>query len=632
MYKSVGGEKTTGSERGSGCHTLAVGQTLGQYRIIRPLGRGGMGEVYEAEHLVLRQRYALKLLSAELMAQPDAIERFKREAQVMAGLHHPNILAVDEFGEADGHYWLRMKLAGAEDGIRSMEDLARANNGRLDVETWRNVMTQVLDGLAYAHEHGVVHRDLKPSNILLTPAEDGAFLPAIADFGLARLVGEEWLRSRVEASVRLSTSVGGLPTAHGKEGSSTRSLLGTYEYMSPEQKRGEEATVKSDVYAIGLMGYRLLTGRAPTMKKPSDIIRDLDPAWDAWIGSCLEEDPVERPTAETLLKSIPKHVQGDSSFCQNGSEPGAQLPENHKKSGLWPLAFPVGIIVLGLMGIFHLNAQQAEKIEVAETALLFSQKAPTPTTPAAAEPRQSKKPTPPVNPARLLSTPPINKGPVPGLNWNSPTSNMEFIWLPSMKIWVSKYEVTNEDFRRFRRGHDSGEYRGHSLNGSRQPVVQVNFEDAKVFAEWLTERENGQLGNMRYRLPTESEFQTYSQCGDGRQYPWGNQWLSGIGKAGNYHGQEGAGPWPKISGYDDGHAVTAPVEKSWENSWGLYGIGGNVWEACASDSNPDIFGAWRGAAWNDRNWPDMTCSSRFGIGAALNRQNDFGFRLVLSHF
>lgn len=308
-YNSIGSEKTiTRNDKPVG-YTLAVGQTLGQYRIIRPLGRGGMGEVYEAEHVVLRQRYALKLLSAELMAQPDSVERFKREAHVMAGLHHPNILAVDEFGEVDGHFWLRMKLAGAGDDIRTLDDLARKNHGRLDAETWRNAMEQVLDGLAYAHKHGVVHRDLKPSNILLVEGEDGSYLPTIADFGLARLIGEEWLHSRVESSVRLSMSVGEMPTAHGQEGSSTRFLLGTYEYMSPEQKRGEEATEKSDIYAIGLMGYRLLTGRAPTMKKPSEIIRDLDPEWDAWIGSCLEEEPAERPTAKELVQYIPEKAK-----------------------------------------------------------------------------------------------------------------------------------------------------------------------------------------------------------------------------------------------------------------------------------------------------------------------------------
>lgn len=322
MDKSIGDMKTLrGDEAKPAGYALAVGSTLGQYRIVRPLGRGGMGEVYEVEHVVLRRRYALKLLSAELMTRPDAIERFKREAQVMAGLHHPNILGVDEFGETNGHFWLRMGLAGTGDDIRSLDDMARANKGRLDAETWRNVMTQVLDGLAYAHEHGVVHRDLKPSNILLIPAEDGSFLPAIADFGLARLVGEEWLRSRVESSVRLSMSVGDMPTAHGNEGSSTRSLLGTYEYMSPEQKRGEEATEKSDVYAIGLMGYRLLTGRAPTLKKPSAIIPGLDSAWDKWIEDCLEEDPSDRPEAKELLQAIPAQAQGYSSRRRPASAP-----------------------------------------------------------------------------------------------------------------------------------------------------------------------------------------------------------------------------------------------------------------------------------------------------------------------
>jgi serine/threonine protein kinase len=111
MDKSIGDMRTMGGAPERGGYTLSPGDTLGQYKIIRPLGRGGMGEVYEVEHTVLRKRFALKILSSELMARPETLVRFKREAQVMAGLDHPNILAVDEFGETGGLYWLRMECA-----------------------------------------------------------------------------------------------------------------------------------------------------------------------------------------------------------------------------------------------------------------------------------------------------------------------------------------------------------------------------------------------------------------------------------------------------------------------------------------------------------------------------------------
>lgn len=313
-------------------YTLSPGDALGQYKIIRSLGRGGMGEVYEVEHQVLRKRFALKMLGAELTVRPDAVERFKREAQVMAGLDHPNVLAVDEFGlappesPAAGRYWLRMKLAGDGGDLRSLEDLARGSGGKLDADTWHAVMTHVLKGLAYAHESGVVHRDLKPSNILLSIGADGGdCIPTISDFGLARLVGEDWLRSQVEQSVRLSISIGDMRTMEGSgsgaEGTSTRALLGTYEYMSPEQKAGEEATSASDIYAIGLMGYRLLTGRSPTLKKPSELVPGLNPGWDRWIGDCLEENPQDRPTARQLLDRMPAKMMAPSQLATAAALP-----------------------------------------------------------------------------------------------------------------------------------------------------------------------------------------------------------------------------------------------------------------------------------------------------------------------
>ena len=156
-----------------------TGSQLGNYHIVRLLGRGGMGEVYEAEHTVLRRRYALKVLPGHFASNPGALERFQREAEVMANLEHPHILRVDDFGESNGWYWLRMELAKdvsaaaynvlGEAPIRSLQDLAEALNGRLPQELMLHLVLCILDGLGYAHARGAVHRDLKPSNILLFP-------------------------------------------------------------------------------------------------------------------------------------------------------------------------------------------------------------------------------------------------------------------------------------------------------------------------------------------------------------------------------------------------------------------------------------------------------------------------------
>ncbi len=221
--------------------------------------------------------------------------------------------------------------------------------------------------------------------------------------------------------------------------------------------------------------------------------------------------------------------------------------------------------------------------------------------------------------------------PTAGRNWTSPATGMEFVWIEALKIWVGKYEVTNGEYRKKESGHDSKKYfKGNSLNGDRQPVVYVNFDDAKAYAAWLTERDKAQLGEMRYRVPSEQEFMTYVQCGDGREYPWGNNWPPRSGQAGNYDRQVGAGSWYRFTDYNDGHPVSCDVERSWANPWGLYGVGGNVWEVCASDASGGAFCARLGASWSSTSKDDLRCSARDVSDSVFRLLECDGFRLVLS--
>jgi formylglycine-generating enzyme required for sulfatase activity/tRNA A-37 threonylcarbamoyl transferase component Bud32 len=291
------GEEETRMPLGGGDagYTLKVGETLGQYRVKGVLGKGGMGEVYEVEHEVLGKYFALKLLPSALEWQMS-LDRFKQEARVMARLSHPNIVNVDDFGETEGRYWLRMELIrgqGTESGgqdISTLEDLADVRGGQIPEAELLPLLVQVCDGLTHAHAHGAIHRDLKPANILL----DGELNAKISDFGLVKIVGEEWMRSRVEASVRLSMSLGDEETRAAQEGSSTRSLVGTYAYMSPEQSRGEEVDERSDVYALGMMAFRLLTGKKPGLRRPTEMLPGLNKGWDELLLSALEEEPEDR--------------------------------------------------------------------------------------------------------------------------------------------------------------------------------------------------------------------------------------------------------------------------------------------------------------------------------------------------
>ena len=226
------------------------------------------------------------------------------------------------------------------------------------------------------------------------------------------------------------------------------------------------------------------------------------------------------------------------------------------------------------------------------------------------------------------------RGLADGESWSSATTGMEFVWVQALGLWVGKYEVTNGEYRKKEPAHNSKEFDGHSLNGDRQPVVYVNSDDAKAYAVWLMERDraSGQLPSAyRYRLPSEKEWLMFAQCGDGRESPWGNSWPPRMGQAGNYSDSSSACR-RKIDGYRDGHAVTCDVEDSWRNPWGLYGVGGNVWECCAKGSLGSLgssFGAWRGASWGNYYQGRLCCTYRSTRNVSY-RDLYYGFRLVLS--
>lgn len=246
--------------------------------------------------------------------------------------------------------------------------------------------------------------------------------------------------------------------------------------------------------------------------------------------------------------------------------------------------------------------------------------------PAAGSAPAREEPEP--EPAPAVLPPAVARGPAAGKKWTSPAAGMEFAWIPALNIWVGKYEATNGEYRKYKPEHDSKSHGGHSLNGDRQPVVYVNFNDAMQYAVWMTEQDRERLGGLRYRLPTEREWLTFSQCGDGREYPWGDNWPP-KGKVGNYDDEIIFDSYLLAGEYKDGHPVTCDVEDSVSNPWGLYGVGGNVSEACASDARCVSYGARRGASWYSGSRDDLSCASRAG-GTGVGRYAICGFRLALA--
>src|ERR1700733_14927622 len=228
------------STSGSVPSTLSPGARFGTYQILQRLGVGGMGEVYRAKDTRLEREVAIKTLSLDYGSQPDALSRFEQEARSACALNHPNIVTIYELGHVNGTRFIAMELVEGET-LRSL--LA---SGPIPFRKSVAIAAQVADGLAKAHEVGVVHRDLKPENLMVS--RDGT--AKVLDFGLAKLP-----KLNRDPSSEATTSI----TEHG-------TVMGTAGYMSPEQATGVEVDFRSDQFSFGSVLYEMVTG-SPTFRK-----------------------------------------------------------------------------------------------------------------------------------------------------------------------------------------------------------------------------------------------------------------------------------------------------------------------------------------------------------------------------
>src|SRR5262249_6558749 len=246
-----------------------------RYRLVALLGRGGMGEVYRADDLTLDQPVALKFLPEGVAADPMRLAPFHHQLRVARQVSHKNVCRLYDLGDADGRRFLTMEYVDGEDLASLLRRI-----GRFPQDKAIDVARQLCAGIAAAHERGVIHRDLKPANVMI----DGDGNVRITDFGIATVANDVGV-----------------------------DVAGTPQYMAPELLAGKPASTRSDIYALGLILFEIVTGRRPydaktlgelkqlhdtgTVTTPSAIVRDLDPAVERIILRCLARDPDQRPAS-----------------------------------------------------------------------------------------------------------------------------------------------------------------------------------------------------------------------------------------------------------------------------------------------------------------------------------------------
>lgn len=294
-----------------------TGKQFGHYQIVAPLGEGGMAAVYKAYQPSMERYVAVKVLPRHMSTSEEFVNRFRREAKLLAQLQHPHILTVFDYGEADGYPYIVMPFVNSG----TLADLLRKQ--QLSLPEVRRIMIQLGDALGYAHARGMIHRDIKPSNVLVD--ERGNCL--LTDFGLARMA---------ESATKITSS---------------GAVMGTPAYMSPEQGAGTDIDHRSDIYALGVILYEMVTGRVPyTAETPIAIVfkhiqdplpsaRKLNPnlpeAVELVLLKLLAKNPADRyQNAEAFVQAIQKAISDTDTSNDPSATQVAPIPTRNFQPGL----------------------------------------------------------------------------------------------------------------------------------------------------------------------------------------------------------------------------------------------------------------------------------------------------------
>ena len=519
-----------------------IGKTVGKVRIDKYIARGGMAEVYLGSHLTLERPVAVKFLHSYIEQDPDMHSRFQREARVVAGLRHPNIVQIFDFDDADGHPYIVMEYLK---GPTLSTYLRRLHERKERIPTHQ--VARLLKGLTaaldYAHEQGVIHRDIKPGNILLHNKADEITVDnpltnnveaVLTDFGLVRIVNA--------ASQTASGLVSGTPA-----------------YMSPEQARGEKTDHRTDIYSLGVVLYEMLAGRVPfesesttsviymQINSPPPPIAGVSSDVQAVMNRALAKNPEDRyqssremaidyylsigmtAQAETIREALPESLKTAPASIK-------------RKPASNPAWLGVGIVSLICLLALAAGAYILPRLMNAATETL----SPEVTAPIASTSTSEGAPLPSAQ--GMVNIPSgayeIGKAPTDGFH-TSPQS----ISLPS--FWIDQYQVTNAQYQLYvDTGAPPPEIWPSDPN---HPVRGVTWDQANAYCGWKNKR-----------LPTEAQWEAAGR-GPGaapQLYPWGNDVTAG--------GQ--ALLLPDQNTYQVG---TQPFNKSIS---GVFDMVGNVWE------------------------------------------------------